>query len=241
MAARKKNFKDLFVYNVDQYIMQKGTGKFRAKYISWPDAWALLKIEVPDATFHTYECPTSGMPYFVSPDGCGVMVKVGVTVNGIEMICWQPITDNAMKGKKVSQIASSDIANTEKRALVKAIGMHGLGLQLWSKLEKILFNVREQEARDLEQMATQEAADLDKICTKPPKTLKTHHPSFNEKERKTFFAKLKEVGIPYEDLKKWREKTGKPVPSQMEQKNRDIMLEWLKNPDNKQKIYEEAS
>tara|TARA_R100000963_G_C4639533_1_gene103253 strand:- start:637 stop:1359 length:723 start_codon:yes stop_codon:yes gene_type:complete len=228
MAARKKKvFRDLFKYTVDKYIMQKGGKDFKAKYISWSDAWALLKLEVPDATKKTYECPKSGMPYFVSPDGCGVMVKVGVTVNDIEMICWQPIMDHGMRGKKLQQVTSRDIGDTEKRALVKAIAMHGLGLQLWSKLEKKLFDMDEVEAVDLEALSRQEPPDLDSISSTPAKVLDPQHASFNDNERKRFHGVLGRLNKDYEKVVEHLEEKGRPRPSQMDQDTRNKCIGWL--------------
>jgi hypothetical protein len=214
MAARtKKNiFKDLYKINVDRYVMTKGGGNFKAKYISWPDAWALLKHDHPDASWQAYENPTSGMPYFVSPDGCGAMVKVGVTVNDVEMVCWQPIMDKRLNGMKL-----------------KAIGLHGLGLQLWSKQERAIrqhMDTMPEEPVHLEVVSVEPAKQLE--SNKPPKLIDTQHPSW-EKDRKRFHGVLKRMGKSYDDLVVYMEMEGKPRPSQIDQEKRNALVGWLEN------------
>jgi hypothetical protein len=231
MAARtKKNiFKDLYKINVDRYVMTKGGGNFKAKYISWPDAWALLKLDHPDASWQAYENPTSGMPYFVSPDGCGAMVKVGVTVNDVEMVCWQPIMDKRLNGMKLQAITSRDISDTIARALVKAIGLHGLGLQLWSKQERAIrqhMDTMPEEPVHLEVVSVEPAKQLE--SNKPPKLIDTQHPSW-EKDRKRFHGVLKRMGKSYDDLVVYMEMEGKPRPSQIDQEKRNALVGWLEN------------
>jgi hypothetical protein len=231
MAARtKKNiFKDLYKINVDRYVMTKGGGNFKAKYISWPDAWALLKHDHPDASWQAYENPTSGMPYFVSPDGCGAMVKVGVTVNDVEMVCWQPIMDKRLNGMKLQAITSRDISDTIARALVKAIGLHGLGLQLWSKQERAIrqhMDTMPEEPVHLEVVSVEPAKQLE--SNKPPKLIDTQHPSW-EKDRKRFHGVLKRMGKSYDDLVVYMEMEGKPRPSQIDQEKRNALVGWLEN------------
>jgi len=218
MAARsKKNiFRDLYKINVDEYVLMKKGGKFQPKYIAWCDAWALLKLDHPDATFKSYENPTSGMPYFVSPDGCGVMVKVGVTVGDVEMICWQPIMDDRMNGKKVQAVTSRDISDTIQRALVKAIGLHGLGLELWSKNER---QIRKHMNSEPKQPVKLESVQ-------PPKMLSTQHPSW-DKDRSRFQGVLQRMNKCYGDLVVYLEMEGKPRPSQMDQETRNKCVEWL--------------
>jgi hypothetical protein len=229
MAARtKKNiFKDLYKINVDRYVMTKGGGNFKAKYISWPDAWALLKHDHPDASWQAYENPTSGMPYFVSPDGCGAMVKVGVTVNDVEMVCWQPIMDKRLNGMKLQAITSRDISDTIARALVKAIGLHGLGLQLWSKQERAIrqhMDTMPEEPVHLEVVSVEPAKQLE--SNKPPKLIDTQHPSW-EKDRKRFHGVLKRMGKSYDDLVEYLEMQGAQRPSQMDQDTRNKCVERL--------------
>jgi len=238
MAARtKKNiFRDLYKINVDRYVMTKGGGNFKARYISWPDAWALLKLDHPDATWQAYENPTSGMPYFVSPDGCGAMVKVGVTINDVEMICWQPIMDKRLNGMKLQAITSRDISDTIARALVKAIGLHGLGLQLWSKQERAIrehMNTMPEEPVHLEVVSVEPPKQLESKeppkqleSQQPPKDLNAQHPSW-EKDRARFHGVLKRMGKSYDDLVVYLEMQGAQRPSQMDQETRNKCVERL--------------
>ena len=62
-------------------------GKFT--YLSWVYAWSELKKVAPDSTVKVYHDERTGLPYFADGDA-GVMVKVGVTVNGLEHINYLP-------------------------------------------------------------------------------------------------------------------------------------------------------
>jgi len=103
-------------------------GKFT--YLSWVYAWAELKKVAPDSSVTVYE-NEAGLPYFADGD-TGVMVKVGVTVNGIEHINYLPCMNFSNKAIKASDVNMMDINKAIQRATVKAIALHGLGLYIYA-------------------------------------------------------------------------------------------------------------
>lgn len=103
--------------------------KGRFDYVSWAEAWKEVKKVYPDSTFKVYETE-SGFPAFIKPT-VGGFVKVGVTVQGIEHIEVYPIINNINKSIAAEMINAMDINNAIKRALAKALALHGLGLHLY--------------------------------------------------------------------------------------------------------------
>tara|TARA_R110000851_G_scaffold99025_2_gene213902 strand:+ start:468 stop:995 length:528 start_codon:yes stop_codon:yes gene_type:complete len=103
-------------------------GKFT--YLSWVYAWSELKKVAPDSTVKVYE-NLEGQPYFADGD-IGVMVKVGVTVNGLEHINYLPCMNFSNKAIKASEVNMMDVNKAIQRATVKAIALHGLGLYIYA-------------------------------------------------------------------------------------------------------------
>ena len=56
-----------------------------------------------------------------------------------------------------------------------------------------------------------------------------HHPTFDGKEQKRFFAILKEIGVTYEKACEICEERNNPRPSQMPQSQRNNCLKFLRN------------
>lgn len=124
MTKGKNVFTALNAVNVNQYTEKKG----RLTYLSWSNAWGELMKLYPDSSFRVYE-NKDGHPYFA--DQTGVMVKVSVTVQKVERICWLPVMDNRNNSKKIEQTTTRDINDTIMRCLAKAIALHGLGLYIY--------------------------------------------------------------------------------------------------------------
>ena len=111
-------------------------------YVSWADAWKIVKEEHPDSTYTIYE-NQEGFPFWESK--FGIDVKVWVTINGIEHIVRLPVMDWANKSmkdteyeymtkywkKKCDAASAFDINKTIQRAMTKAIAMHGIGLYVY--------------------------------------------------------------------------------------------------------------
>ena len=126
MANTKSTFKTLAALNVKDRVEKKG----RFDYLSWAYAWAIIKDKYPDANRKVYESDHTGLNYFT--DGNTAYVKVGVTIGGVEHIDYLPIMNHQNRSIKVESVTSFDVNKAIQRSMVKAIGMHGLGLSLWA-------------------------------------------------------------------------------------------------------------
>lgn len=127
MSEQSENyFIKLSSANVREKIERKGN----LDYLSWANAWAMLKSAYPDAQRIVYESPSTGFNYFT--DGKTAYVKVGVVVNGLEHIDYLPVMDYRNNAVPMEKITSMDVNKTIQRSTAKAIAMHGLGLSLWT-------------------------------------------------------------------------------------------------------------
>lgn len=119
-------FEKLNKVNVNDKTEKKG--KFT--YLSWAFAWGELKKVAPDAKVTVYHNEKDNMPYFESE--AGVIVKVGVEVNGVEHISFLPLMDFKNKSISKDSFDMMDVNKAIQRATVKAIGLHGLGLYIYA-------------------------------------------------------------------------------------------------------------
>jgi hypothetical protein len=119
-------FKELSGVNVNNKTEQKG--KFT--YLSWAFAWSELMKQAPDSTSKVYHDCNTNMPYFES--NAGVIVKVGVTVNGLEHINYLPVMNFRNESIKKENVNMMDINKAIQRCTVKAIALHGLGLYIYA-------------------------------------------------------------------------------------------------------------
>lgn len=94
-------------------------------YIEWAEAWKTIKEFDGDASFEVLE-NSEGLPFFDSKYGVFVKVKVTVKLHSITEVY-------AVDEK---QITAQAINNATQRALVKALGRLGFGLQLWISEER---------------------------------------------------------------------------------------------------------
>jgi hypothetical protein len=116
----------LSAISVKEKIERKGN----LDYLSWANAWAMLKTIYPDAQRKVYESDHTGLNYFT--DGVTAYVKVGIVVNDIEHIDYLPVMDFKNNSIPISKVTSTDITKSIQRSTAKAIAMHGLGLSLWT-------------------------------------------------------------------------------------------------------------
>lgn len=133
-------FEELYKINVNQYKEEKNG----LSYISWSYAWAEFCKRYPDATYEVYK-NEQGLPY-VYDQNTGYMVYVSVTADGLTHEMWLPVMDNnnnAMKSvpytvktkyKEVQVKAATmfDVNKAIMRAMVKCLGMFGLGLYVYA-------------------------------------------------------------------------------------------------------------
>tara|TARA_R110000751_G_scaffold5675_2_gene25572 strand:- start:12182 stop:12787 length:606 start_codon:yes stop_codon:yes gene_type:complete len=122
----KSVFETLAAINVYDYIDKRGG----LSYVSWANAWMLLKREFPTATRTIYEHDHTGMNYF--SDGRTCYVKVGVTINKQEIIDMLPVMDFRNKSISVDSVTSMDVNKAIQRSTVKCIAMHGLGIGVYT-------------------------------------------------------------------------------------------------------------
>jgi|TARA_Y100000289_G_C3925751_1_gene153231 hypothetical protein len=119
-------FQKLSSINFKDRIKRKG----QLDYVSWADAWSLVKKHYPDAQRTVYEHEHTGLNFF--SDGHTAYVKVGITIDGLEHIDMLPVMDYRNKAMSVDTMTAFDVNKTIQRSTAKAIAMHGLGLQLWT-------------------------------------------------------------------------------------------------------------
>lgn len=126
MTTSEDVYKTLSSVSVKSKIERKGN----LDYLSWANAWAILKENYPTAQRKVYEHEHTGFNYFT--DGRTAYVKVGIIVNGLEHIDYLPVMDFRNNAIPVEKISSMDVNKTIQRSTAKAIAMHGLGLSLWT-------------------------------------------------------------------------------------------------------------
>ena len=118
-------FEQLATISVKDKIEKKGN----FNYLSWANAWAMIKMKYPNAQRVVYESEHTGLNFF--SDGTTAYVKVGVIVNDIEHIDYLPIMDYRNKSITLDKITSMDVNTAIQRSTAKAVATHGLGLSLW--------------------------------------------------------------------------------------------------------------
>ena len=128
MEKTKSVFDVLSAINLSDKVEKRGN----LSYISWATAWSECKKRFPDMTRTVYESET-GMNYHT--DGATAWVKVGVTINGLECIDYLPVMNHMNKSIPLASITSFDVNKTIQRSMVKALALHGLALNIYSKDE----------------------------------------------------------------------------------------------------------
>ncbi len=125
MSKTDNYFESLAKVNVKDKVEKKGN----FDYLSWANAWALVKLRHPHAQRNVYEDQSTGLNFFT--DGRTAYVKVGIIINDIEHIDYLPIMDFRNNSIVIDKITSMDVNTAIQRSTAKAIAMHGLGLSLW--------------------------------------------------------------------------------------------------------------
>lgn len=118
-------FKNLSAVDVSKKVSKKGG----LNYLSWADAWAMVKRIYPDVKYTIYE-REDGCNYFT--DGRTCWVKTGVTIAGLEHIEYLPIMNYRNQSILLENITSCDVNKAIQRSITKAIARHGLGLNIYS-------------------------------------------------------------------------------------------------------------
>jgi hypothetical protein len=122
-------FAALLSTDVSRHVERKG--KFF--YLSWSYAvaelgrvdptatWEVIKFPLPDA-------PHVHAPYCATPAGC--FVEVAVTVQGRRLSQVHPVIDE--RNATIANPKADQINKSIMRCLVKAIALHGLGLNIYA-------------------------------------------------------------------------------------------------------------
>ncbi len=127
MQSKSKSiYKSLSSLSITDKIERKGN----VDYLSWSNAWAMLKEKYPDAQRNIYEHPQTDLSYFT--DGRTAYVKVGIVIDGLEHIDMLPVMDYRNNSIPIDKMTMVDVNKAIQRSTAKAIAMHGLGLSLWT-------------------------------------------------------------------------------------------------------------
>ena len=121
----KSVFETLSKIDVKDHIKKKGG----LTYLPWARAWGILKSEYPLSTYTIYE-NADGLNYH--HDGNTAWVKVGVTVEGDEIIEHLPIMNHSNKSIPLSNVTSFNVVTSIQRCATKAAARHGLGLYIYA-------------------------------------------------------------------------------------------------------------
>lgn len=122
----KNNYTTLSTLPIREKVERKGN----LDYLSWANAWHMLKTIHPDAQRIVYESVQTDLNYFT--DGTTAYVKVGIVVGGLEHIDYLPVMDYRNNSIPLEKVTSMDVNKSIQRSTAKAIAMHGLGLSLWT-------------------------------------------------------------------------------------------------------------
>ena len=146
--SQTKNSNSVFATLSSVNVRDKVEKKNNLDYISWANAWSMLKSVYPNAQRKIYEHDHTGLNYFT--DGKSAYVKVGIIVSDIEHIDYLPVMDYRNNAIPIEKLTAVDVNKAIQRSTAKAIAMHGLGLQLWT-------------GEDLPEVETQNAVKLAKL------------------------------------------------------------------------------
>ncbi|HDR3309736.1 DUF1071 domain-containing protein [Bacillus thuringiensis] len=123
------SFKRMFGINVNDVVEKKQN----LTYLSWAWAWAETKKIDQFAVQKIHWFPYEGnhdiqVPYLKTPNG--YFVQVSVTIHGHTETEMLPVLDH--RNKPIANPNAFELNKNQKRCLVKAIALHGLGLYIYA-------------------------------------------------------------------------------------------------------------
>lgn len=123
MNTNQQNyFAQLSAISVTEHIEKKG----QFSYLSWPFAVSQLRLFDETATWEVRRF--DGLPFLTTDNG--TFVEVAVTVQGVTLSQIHPVLDS--KNRPLLAPNAFDINTSIQRCLVKAIALHGLGLNVYA-------------------------------------------------------------------------------------------------------------
>jgi len=122
MSNTNNYFAQLASVDVSQHIEKKG----QFSYLSWPFAVQQLRLFDETATWEVIR--HNGLPFLETEQG--FFVEVAVTVKGVTLTQIHPVLDG--KNRPLLAPNAFDINTSIQRCLVKAIALHGLGLNVYA-------------------------------------------------------------------------------------------------------------
>jgi len=191
-------FSTLSKINLDGKIKEKG----KLKYLSWASAWSEIKKVYPDATYTIYPqiMDEFGNTRFWHDDSKTGWVEVGVTIKGVEMREVLAIMNYKNESIKADNITSVDANKAEKRCLVKACAMHGLGMYIYEGEDvpeeiKNLLKLQTEIAQLAKQRAALGAEAQAKVKSACVEAEKAAHPDWEESDITGNYKNIEDIDI----------------------------------------------
>lgn len=166
MADEKKKsvFETLSAVDVSNHVEKIRLGGSSLSYVSWAWAWNFVKAKFPDTPTPVYtkypellfnkdgyQATGREVPYLTTPTG--TMVECTVTIEGEPYTESLYVMDN--KNRAVINPNMQQINKTQKRCLVKALALAGLGLSIYAGEDLPMADINEADKQQAEQRKEQ--------------------------------------------------------------------------------------
>lgn len=132
-----------YLKEIKKTYKDKRTGQqksFKLDYLSWAQAWGLVKAIYPDADYKIKEYPNwvktsdgafqqaGTLDYRITSVGCEV--EVTATIEGVDYT--QKLYPMNARNEPITNPSIKDINKAQMRCLVKALALAGLGLEVYA-------------------------------------------------------------------------------------------------------------
>lgn len=138
--TKQSIYERLSKIDVSSYLKPIKNKNFTLNYLSWANAWGLVKAIYPDATYKIREYPNwqqlpdgtfqqvGTLDYRITAVGCEVEVTVNIEGNDYT----QKLYPMDYKNNPIMKPTIKDINKAQMRCLVKALATAGLGLNVYA-------------------------------------------------------------------------------------------------------------
>lgn len=138
--SKQSIYERLSKIDVSSYLKPIKNKNFTLNYLSWANAWGLVKAIYPDATYKIKEYPNwqqlpdgtfqqvGTLDYRITAVGCEVEVTVNIEGNEYT----QKLYPMDYKNNPIMKPSIKDINKAQMRCLVKALATAGLGLNVYA-------------------------------------------------------------------------------------------------------------